>query len=82
MTRKKLPPLEVDQTYRVQDFEEFEFVAESSWRNLTGEDTAIVRVRLSNATIFEIPAKTQSLKDLMGTLVEAFPSEAIDLLEA
>jgi len=76
MTRKNLPPLEVDTTYRVREFANFEFSARVLQKAVTGEDTAILRLHLANATILEIPAKDEDLHYLLRVLMEAYPSVA------
>lgn len=81
MTRRNLPPLQVDTTYRAQDFEGFDFSARVLNEMVTGEDTAILRVRLSNATIIEIPASDEDLLYLMRVLMEAHPDAAKEHLK-
>ena len=76
MTRRNLPPLEVGTTYRATDFEGFDFAARSLNKSVTGEDTAILRLRLANATILEIPASDEDLLYLMRVLMEAHTNEA------
>ena len=76
MRPRNLPPLEVSTVYRVQDFEEFDFSGRDLHLAVTGEDTAILRVRLANRTILEIPAKEEDLHHLLRVLMEAFPSVA------
>ena len=62
MSEKSLPPLGVGTTYRVQEeFANFEFSARVLQKAVTGEDTAILRLHLANATILEIPAKDDDL---------------------
>ena len=78
MQRKILPPLLADTTYRAQDFAGFEFSAQSLHQAVTGEETAILRLLLSNATRLEIPAKDSDLHYLLRTLMEAYPSVAKD----
>ena len=43
---------------------------------VAGEDTAILRLHLANATILEIPAKDEDLHYLLRVLMEAYPSVA------
>jgi|KBSSwiStaDraftv2_1062776.scaffolds.fasta_scaffold58777_5 hypothetical protein len=76
MTPKNLPPLEVGTTYRARDFANFEFAARDLYRAVAGEDTAILRLHLANATILEIPAKDEDLHYLLRVLMEAYPSVA------
>lgn len=78
MPPRNLPPLEVDTTYRAVDFEGFAFSAEVLHRALTGEETAILRLRLANRTTLEIPAKSEDLHYLLRTLMEAYPAVALD----
>lgn len=80
MSQKNLPPLEVDTRYRVQAFEGFGFSSQPHNRGLTGEDTAILLLKLSNATILEIPAAEAQLGYLLTTLMEAYPVKALDHL--
>ena len=77
MTRKNLPPLEVGAIYRVPDFQSFEYMAQSLQKAVTGEDTAILRVHLLNATILEIPIQTEDLHFLLRTLIDAYGETAI-----
>jgi hypothetical protein len=76
MTRRNLPPLEVDTTYRARDFEGFEFSARILHKAVTGEDTAILRLLLANRTILEIPTSEDDLHRLLRNLMEAYPSVA------
>lgn len=78
MSRKNLPPLQVNTEYRLQDFEYLEFATQEAWRRHTGEDTAILRLHLSNATRLEIPLLDEALKHHMRLLMEAYPTDAID----
>lgn len=81
VSRKNLPPLEVGAIYRAKDFEGFEFLAQPLQMALTGEDTAILRLKLSNATTLEIPASESELQDLLLTLIDAYGPVAIDHLK-
>jgi hypothetical protein len=76
MTRQNLPPLEVGTIYRLQDFRGFEFSARALHQDVTGEDTAILRVHLANQTILEIPASEDDLHHLLRVLMEACPEAA------
>jgi hypothetical protein len=76
MSPRNLPPLEVNTVYRAQDFQEFDFSARVLHQQVTGEDTAILRVHLANKTILEMPAKESDLHYLMRNLMEAYPSVA------
>lgn len=78
MSRKNLPPLEVGTIYRARDFEGFEYTSQPLQKAVIGEDTAILRLKLSNATIIEIPADTHELHYLLRTLMEAYPVVAIE----
>jgi hypothetical protein len=73
-----LPPLEVNTVYRAQDFEYLEFSAQGFHRQLTGEDTAILRLRLANATILEIPVSDEDLRGHMRLLMSAYPADALN----
>lgn len=73
MPPTNLPPLEVNTLYRTQDFEGFEFSARVLHQMVTDEDTAILRLRLSNKTILEIPATDEDLHYLLRVLMEAYP---------
>ncbi len=81
MTHRSLPPLEVGAVYRVNDFQSFEYTAQSLQKAVTGEDTAILRLHLSNQTILEIPASTEMLHVLLRNLIEAYGPVAIDHLK-
>jgi hypothetical protein len=48
---------------------------------VTGEDTAILRLRLSNATILEIPASLDDLLFLMRVLMDANGEQAKEHLK-
>lgn len=76
MKPRNLPPLELNTVYRAPDFEEFDFSARALHHAVTGEDTAILRARLANKTILEIPAKEEDLYHLLRVLMEAYPSVA------
>lgn len=80
LSRKNLPPLATGTTYRSQDFEYLEFVAQRLYFQVSGEDTAILRLHLSNATILEIPISDGDLQNHMRLLMDAFPTHAIDHL--
>ncbi|MGB1215047.1 MAG: hypothetical protein ACPG4X_16895 [Pikeienuella sp.] len=80
MTRRNLPPLEVGTVYRAQDFVSLEFSAQSLHRSLTGEDTAILRLRMENETKLEIPISDDDLKHHMKMLIEAYPSTALEYI--
>ena len=77
MSPRNLPPLAIDTTYRAQDFEGFAFAARGLNKAITGEDTPILRLNLSNKTIIEIPASENDLHFLMRVLMEAYPSIAV-----
>ena len=77
MTRRNLPPLEVGTTYRAQDFQSLGFSAQRLHQQVTGEDTAILRLHLANATILEIPVSDEALQHHLRLLMEAFPQEAV-----
>jgi len=81
LSRRNLPPLQVGTTYRVSDFELLEFSAGSLWKTVTGEDTAILRLHLANATILEMPISDDALRHHMRLLVSAYPTEAIEFLK-
>ena len=82
MSPRNLPPLEVNTVYRAQDFEEFDFSALALNRMVSGEETAILRLRLANKTILEIPAEELDLHSLMRILMEAYPSVAQEFAKA
>ena len=50
MSQKNLPPLEVGEAYRAQDFESFEYAGSG----LTGSK-AILRLHLANKTTIDLP---------------------------
>lgn len=78
---RNLPPLEVGTAYQAQDFEGFEFEARKLHRALTGEDRAILRLHLSNATKLDIPAKDEDLLYLLRMLILAHPKETLDFVK-
>jgi hypothetical protein len=82
MSPRNLPPLEVNTVYRAQDFQEFDFSARVLHQQVTGEDTAILRVHLANKTMLEIPAKEEDLHHLLRVLMEAYPSVAKQHVQA
>ena len=61
MRPKNLPPLEVGQAYRAQDFESFEYVGAA----LTGSK-AILRLHLKNKTTIDLPTSDDQLLFLMN----------------
>ncbi len=79
---RNLPPLEVGATYRLREFQSWEFEAQSLHRGQTGEDVAILRLHLANSTKLDIPISDEQLKNLMNVLMAAFPRAAIDQLRA
>ena len=72
MSRRPLPPLQVDTAYVAADFERFEYFG----NRLTGEATATLRLHLKNGTTLDVPADDESLHFLMRVLMEAFPPVA------
>ena len=78
MKRRTLPPLEVGTIYRATVFEDLTFVTQGLHRDKSGEDTAILRLHLANATILEIPVSDEDLKRYMRILMESYPVDAID----
>lgn len=78
MTQRFLPPLEAGTTYRVADFQSFQFEARSLHKSLTGEDVAILQLCLANKTRLDLPIADDALVHLMRILMEAHPREAID----
>lgn len=80
MKHRTLPPLLADTTYRTQGFERLEFSTRKLYQDMKGEDTAILRLHLSNATILEIPIADEDLRHHMRLLMEAFPNDALDHL--
>lgn len=77
MSPKPLPPLQVGQTYQVQDFEYFEFAR----GDLVG-GKPILRLHLANKTILELPTSDGRLRDLLKVLCAAFPDDALKTLRA
>lgn len=72
---KNLPPLEVGQAYRAQDFERFEYD-----HLFQGEQKAILRLHLKNATTIDIPTNDAELKRLMHVLISSFGEDAVAFL--
>ena len=81
MKRRTLPPLEVGAVYRVNDFDHFDYTAQTFHKELTGEDIAILRLHLANQTILEIPTNDVALHFLLRNLIEAYGTVAIEHLK-
>lgn len=81
MPPRNLPPLEAGSVYRAREFESLEFSAQSLHRQMTGEDTAILRLRLANATTLEIPLTDEALQAHMRLLIAAYPANALEFLK-
>lgn len=81
MSQKFLPPLQADTSYRVADFEYFEYGHASFRRAALGEDTSILHLHLKNRTTLDLPVTDEALKHLMRNLMHAFPTAAIDELK-
>lgn len=77
MSQKNLPPLEVQTSYRAQDFESFEYFGSK----LTGS-TAILRLHLANETTIDLPANDDELRRLALVLTGDFGPHVIDYLKS
>jgi hypothetical protein len=64
----------------VNDFQGFDYTAQSLQKAVAGEDTAILRLRLSNETILEIPSTTEGMHYLLRTLIDAYGTVALSHL--
>lgn len=82
MSQRFLPPLEADTSYRVADFEWFEYSGRSLMRPLAGEDTNILRLHLKNRTTLDLPATDEALHHLLRNLIHAFPVVALDEIKS
>lgn len=74
---RNLPPLQADTSYRVADFQYFEYSHASIRQPLTGEDTSILRLHLKNRTILDLSLSDEQLKHMQRTLIAAFPADAL-----
>ena len=77
MPSKFLPPLEADMSYRVADFQSFEYGHRSLRLVATGEDTSILHLHLKNRTTLDLPVSDEAMRHLLALLMEAYPAEAI-----
>ncbi len=77
MSQRFLPPLEADTSYRVADFEYFEYGHRSLRKLVTGEDTSILHLHLKNRTTLDLPVSDEALHLLLRTLIDAFPVETL-----
>lgn len=77
MSHRFLPPLEAGIHYRVADFQSFEYGHRSLRKAVTGEDTSILHLHLSNMTTLDLPVSDEAFHHLLRVLMEAFPSEAL-----
>lgn len=77
MSDRNLPPLQADTSYRVADFQYFEYSHASIRQPLTGEDTSILRLHLKNRTILDLPLSDEQLRHMQRTLIAAFPADAL-----
>ena len=82
MSRRSLPPLEINSVYRANNFENIEFASRDFWKDISGEDTAIFRIRLARATVLEVAISDDDLKRHMHHLISAFPDSAREFLNA
>ena len=78
MSQRFLPPLEADTSYRVADFEFFEYGHRSLRKVVTGEDTSILHLHLKNRTTLDLPVSDEALHFLMRSLIHSFPTVALD----
>ncbi|KSV84534.1 hypothetical protein N183_11960 [Sinorhizobium sp. Sb3] len=78
MSQRFLPPLEADTRYRVAEFQSFSFGHRTLLKAVTGEDTSILHLHLSNRTTLDLPVSDEALQYLMVTLMDVFPQQAID----
>ena len=77
MLRMNLPALLAGTIYRTRGFEYLEFSSAKLHREVSGEDTAILRLRLANNTTLEIPISDEDLQHHMRVLMTAYPKQAM-----
>lgn len=77
MTGRKLPPLLAGGCYTCPALVDVEFSQPDLERELAGETTAMLRLKLSNEVGFEIPLRAFQLQMLMSSLMRAFPQQAL-----
>ena len=77
MSRRFLPPLEAETSYRVADFQSFEYGHATLRGPVTGEYTSILHLHLKNRTTLDLPVSDEALHHLLRTLISAFPVEAL-----
>jgi hypothetical protein len=77
MPVRKLPPLLVGGSYTCPPLSNVDFTPPDLARELKGETTASLRVRLSNEVALEMPVRAFQLQMLMASLMRAFPQQAL-----
>ncbi len=77
MTGRNLPPLLAGASYRCPLLGNVEFTPPDIARELRGEATALLRLQFANGTGLEVPLRAFQLQMLMGSLMAAFPQQAL-----
>ena len=77
MSGRNLPPLLAGASYRCPPLGNIEFTAPDIARELKGEATATLRLQLANGTELAVPMRAFQLQMLMGSLMKAFPQQAL-----
>ena len=77
MTGRNLPPLLAGASYRCPVLGSVEFTPPDIARELRGEATAQLRLQFANGTALEVPLRAFQLQMLMGSLMKAFPQQAL-----
>ncbi|MGE7367914.1 hypothetical protein ACQKKX_02435 [Neorhizobium sp. NPDC001467] len=77
MSQRILPALEVGTSYRVVDFERFEY-QHRSLGQAHGEEANILRLHLKNQTILDLPVSDEAFEHLLRTMIHMFPAVALD----
>lgn len=77
MTGRNLPPLLEGASYRCPVLGSVAFTPPDIARELRGEATAQLRLQCANGTALEVPLRAFQLQMLMGSLMKAFPQQAL-----
>ncbi len=77
MPARKLPPLLAGGSYSCPPLAAIEFTPPDLERELKGETTAMLRVKLANEVGLEIPLRAYQLQMLMSALMRTFPNQAV-----
>lgn len=77
MTARKLPPLLVGEVYKSPPLHSMDFTAPDIEREMQGEATSLLRLKFVNETGVDVPVRAFQLQMLMGSLMRAFPQQAL-----